>query len=44
MEFTKTELDVLEKVTQDNATEETKKLLDLQLALVGGGIADPVWA
>ena len=44
MEFTRAELDVLEAVAKDTTKKETEELFELQLALNGGGIADPVWA
>ncbi len=40
MEFTKVEMAVIEEATQQQAVNEIRELSELQLALVGGGIAD----
>ena len=41
MEFTKAEVELVEQVTTQ---KEVTELNELQLALIGGGIGDPVWA
>ncbi len=40
MEITKVETTVFEEATQQQAVNEIRELSELQLALVGGGIAD----
>ena len=44
MEITKVETVEFEKATQQQAVNEIRELSELQLALVGGGIADVVIA
>ena len=43
MDFDKTEVAVLATVVSDSVENEMRDLSDLQLALIGGGIGDPVW-
>jgi hypothetical protein len=40
MEFTKTEMTVVEEAVQEVARNDIRELNDLQLALVGGGCAE----
>ena len=44
MEFTKIEVEMIKDVVSKADEAEILDLPDLQLALVGGGIADPAWA
>ena len=44
MEFTKIEMTAVEETTQEVARNEIRELSELQLALIGGGIADVVVA
>jgi len=44
MEFTKVEMAVIEEAAQQQAVNEIRELSELQLALIGGGIADVVIA
>jgi len=44
MERTKIEVSVVEYATKESPVKEIRELFDLELALIGGGIADPVWA
>jgi len=44
MEFTNTEVNVIETAINESMDKQIRELVDLQLALIGGGIADPVWA
>jgi len=43
MEFSTTEITVVEDAVQEAARNELRKLNDLQLALVGGGIGDVIF-
>ncbi len=44
MEIAKNELAVVEEAVQEASRKEIQELNDLQLALVGGGIGDVVFA
>jgi len=44
MEFTKSEINVIERLVNETSGKDIQELQDLELSLVGGGIADPVWA
>jgi len=44
MEFTKAEMNVIEDAINESVKKEIRELVDLELALIGGGIADPAWA
>jgi len=44
MEFTKAEVNVIEKTINESVDKQIRELVDLELALIGGGIADPAWA
>jgi len=44
MEFTKIEAQMVKDVANKADQAEIQELPELQLALVGGGIADPAWA
>ena len=44
MEFVKSEIDCVEEVNKQSAVLAVKELMDLQLALVGGGMGDVVIA
>ena len=43
MEFNQAEVNVVERTVNEIAETEVRNLKDLQLALVGGGIADPLF-
>jgi len=44
MELTKAEVEAVKHVVEQAEQTELVRIEDFQLALVGGGIADPVWA
>jgi hypothetical protein len=44
MEFAKTELTLVEEATREAVQNDVRELNDLQLALVGGGIGDVIFA
>lgn len=44
MEIAKLEMTAIEEVMQDVATCDARELNELQLALAGGGFADPIFA
>jgi hypothetical protein len=44
MEFTKSEINVIEQLVNETSGKDIQELHDLDLSLVGGGIADPIWA
>ena len=44
MEFTKVEVNVIEQIVNQATEIEVRELNELQLALVGGGIGDVVFA
>jgi hypothetical protein len=44
MEFTKIEVEMIKDAVSKADEMEIQDLPELQLALVGGGIADPAWA
>ena len=44
MEHNKFEADIVEKVVTEATENQVRELNDLQLALIGGGIGDPVAA
>jgi hypothetical protein len=43
VEFNKAEVAVVESAVIESVEKDTRELGDLQLALIGGGIGDPVW-
>ena len=44
MEHGKVEVEAVEQAVSAAQEQEAKLLNDLQLALIGGGIGDPIWA
>ena len=44
MEFTKTEMKAVEVAIEENTIAEARELQSLELALVGGGMGDVVFA
>ncbi|HUQ99258.1 MAG TPA: hypothetical protein VM166_07385 [Gemmatimonadaceae bacterium] len=44
MEYAKTEITILEKTIEEAREEQIRELNDLQLALIGGGGGDVVFA
>ncbi len=43
MEFTKTEIALVEEATKEASQQDVRELSDLQLALVGGGMGDVIF-
>jgi hypothetical protein len=43
MEFTKTEIAILELIESDVAGEDIKQLQEFQLALIGGGVGEVIF-
>jgi len=44
MEHTKVEVDAVETVVARVEEQDVRPLIDLQLALIGGGIGDVTWS